>query len=58
LRNTTAGKLRCAHCLMACAYGGITKGANTMKLSEILDALLFAACIAAPFAAFFYIYGA
>ena len=29
-----------------------------MKLSEILDALLFAVCIAAPFAAFFYIYGA
>jgi hypothetical protein len=29
-----------------------------MKLNEILDALLFAACIGAPFAAFFYIYGA
>jgi hypothetical protein len=29
-----------------------------MKLSEILDALLFAACIGAPFAMFFYFYGA
>ncbi len=29
-----------------------------MKLFEILDALLFAACIGAPFAAFFYFYGA
>jgi len=29
-----------------------------MKLSEILDALLFAACIGAPFAAFFYFSGA
>ena len=29
-----------------------------MKLSEIIDALLFAACIAVPFAAFFYFYGA
>jgi hypothetical protein len=29
---------------------------NTLLL--ILDALLFAACIGAPFAAFFYIYGA
>jgi hypothetical protein len=28
-----------------------------MKLSEILDALLFAACIGAPFALFFYFYG-
>ncbi len=30
---------------------------QNMKLSEILDALLFAACIGAPFAAFFYFYG-
>jgi hypothetical protein len=29
-----------------------------MKFSEILDALLFAACIGAPFAMFFYFYGA
>jgi hypothetical protein len=29
-----------------------------MKLSEIIDALLFAACIGAPFAGFFYFYGA
>jgi hypothetical protein len=29
-----------------------------MKFSEITDALLFAACIAAPFAMFFYFYGA
>jgi hypothetical protein len=29
-----------------------------MKLKEIIDALLFAACIGAPFAAYFYIYGA
>jgi hypothetical protein len=29
-----------------------------MKLSEIVDALLFAACIGAPFAMFFYFYGA
>ncbi len=29
-----------------------------MKLNEILDALLFAACIGAPFAMFFYFYGA
>jgi hypothetical protein len=29
-----------------------------MKTSEIIDALLFAVCIGAPFAAFFYIYGA
>jgi hypothetical protein len=29
-----------------------------MKLSEIIDALLFAACIGAPFALFFYFYGA
>lgn len=29
-----------------------------MKLSEIIDALLFAVCIGAPFAAYFYIYGA
>ncbi len=29
-----------------------------MKFSEFIDALLFAACIAAPFAAFFYFYGA
>jgi hypothetical protein len=29
-----------------------------MKLNEIIDALLFAACIAAPFAMFFYFYGA
>ena len=29
-----------------------------MKLKEIIDALLFAACIGAPFAAFFYFYGA
>jgi hypothetical protein len=29
-----------------------------MKLSAIIDALLFAVCIGAPFAAFFYIYGA
>jgi hypothetical protein len=28
-----------------------------MKLSEIIDALLFAACIGAPFAMFFYFYG-
>jgi hypothetical protein len=29
-----------------------------MKLSEVIDALLFAACIGAPFAMFFYFYGA
>ena len=29
-----------------------------MKLPEIIDALLFAACIGAPFAMFFYFYGA
>ena len=29
-----------------------------MKLNEIIDALLFAACIGAPFALFFYFYGA
>lgn len=29
-----------------------------MKPNEIIDALLFAACIAAPFAAYFIIYGA
>jgi len=29
-----------------------------MKLSEIIDALLFAACIGAPFTMFFYFYGA
>jgi hypothetical protein len=29
-----------------------------MKFTEILDALIFAACIGAPFAAFFYFYGA
>lgn len=29
-----------------------------MKLNEIIDALLFAACIGAPFAMFFYFYGA
>lgn len=29
-----------------------------MKPSQIIDALLFAACIGAPFAAFFYFYGA
>jgi hypothetical protein len=32
-------------------------GDPNMKLSEIIDALLFAACIGAPFAAFFYFYG-
>jgi hypothetical protein len=29
-----------------------------MKFSEIIDALLFAACIGGPFAMFFYFYGA
>jgi hypothetical protein len=29
-----------------------------MKLSEFIDALLFALCIGAPFAGFFYFYGA
>jgi hypothetical protein len=29
-----------------------------MKFSEITDALIFAACIGAPFALFFYFYGA
>jgi hypothetical protein len=29
-----------------------------MKLNEITDALIFAACIGAPFALFFYFYGA
>jgi hypothetical protein len=29
-----------------------------MKLPEIIDALLFAACIGTPFAMFFYFYGA
>jgi hypothetical protein len=29
-----------------------------MKLSEIIDSLLFAVCIGAPFAMFFYFYGA
>jgi hypothetical protein len=29
-----------------------------MKLNEIIDALLFAACIGAPFAVYFYFYGA
>ena len=29
-----------------------------MKTTDIIDALLFAACIGAPFAMFFYFYGA